>query len=325
MFDELSDLRLFTKMVSAGSLSETARRLNSSLTAMSRRLSQMEERLGVRLIDRGSRRFSLTEEGELLFARGTSIIAEIDEMEAEVSAKVRTPKGRLRVSAPSEIGRLRIAPLVSEFTELYPATSIELILTDAKPDVLGDELDLGLQTDLPSDGNLIVRKLLESSRVVCASPRYLSEHAAPQAPQDLTQHNCIRVICWGKVFDRWRFVVDGVQQEVVVSGALTANGADVAHSWILDGRGIGLKARWDIQTDLEDGRLVEVLVPYSHDPMNLYAVYASRNHLPQRMRMFIDFISSGLQNSKTSPSRGYSAAGIAAEGAEVPAWPAWSR
>ena len=132
---------------------------------------------------------------------------------------VRTPKGRLRVSAPSEIGRRRIAPLVSEFTELYPATSIELILTDAKPDVHGDELDLGLQTGLPSDGNLIVRKLLGGSRVVCASPRYLSEHTAPEVPQDLTQHNCIRMIRWGQVFDRWRFVVEGVQQEVAVSGA----------------------------------------------------------------------------------------------------------
>jgi DNA-binding transcriptional LysR family regulator len=296
MSDEFSDLRLFTKMVSAGSLSETARRLNSSLTAMSRRLSQMEERLGVRLIDRGSRRFSLTEEGELLFVRGMSIIAEIDEVEAEVSAKVRTPKGRLRVSAPSGIGRRRIAPLVSEFTELYPATSIELILTDAKPDVLGDELDLGLQTGLPSDGNLIVRKLLAGRRVVCASPRYLSEHAAPEVPQDLAQHNCIRMIRWGQVFDRWRFVVDGVQQEVAVSGALTVNGADAVHSWVVAGRGIGIKASWDIQTDLADGRLVEVLAPYSHDPINLYAVYASRSHLPQRVRMFIDFISSGLQN-----------------------------
>ena len=288
-------------MVSAGSLSETARRLNSSLTSMSRRLSQMEERLGVRLIDRGSRRFSLTEEGELLFARGMSIIAEIDEMEAEVSAKVRTPKGRLRVSAPSEIGRRRIAPLVSEFTELYPAVSIELILTDAKPDVLGDELDLGLQTDLPSDGNLIARKLLRGSRVVCASPRYLSEHAAPELPQDLAQHNCIRMIRWGQVFDRWRFVVNGVPQEVLVTGSLTTNSADVVHSWILTGRGIGLKARWDIQADLEDGRLVEILGPYSEDGMSLYAVYASRSHLPQRKRMFIDFISTGLQNLGDAP------------------------
>jgi DNA-binding transcriptional LysR family regulator len=296
MSDEFSDLRLFTKMVTAGSLSETARRLNSSLTAMSRRLSQMEERLGVRLIDRGSRRFSLTEEGELLFARGMSIISEIDEMEAEVSAMVRTPKGRLRVSAPSEIGRRRIAPLVSEFSEVFPAISIELILTDAKPDVLGDELDLGLQTDLPSDGNLVARKLLGGSRVVCASPRYLSEHARPEVPQDLPQHNCVRMIRWGQVFDRWRFVVDGQQQEFVVSGSLTSNSADVVHNWILAGRGIGLKASWDIQTDLEDGRLVELLAPYSHDAMNLYAVYASRSHLPQRMRMFIDFVASGLQS-----------------------------
>jgi len=300
MSDEFSDLRLFTKMVSAGSLSETARRLNSSLTAMSRRLSQMEERLGVRLIDRGSRRFSLTEEGQLLFSRGLNIIAEVDEMEAEVSAKVRTPKGRVRVSAPSEIGRRRIAPLVSEFAELYPATSIELILTDAKPNVAADEFDLELQTDLPSDGNLIARKLLGGSRVVCASPKYLSQRAAPKLPRDLAQHNCICMIRWGQVFDRWRFVVDGVQQEVAVSGALVANGADVVHNWILAGSGIGMKASWDIQTDLDGGRLVEVLAPYGHDQMNLYAVYTRRSHMPRRMRMFIDFISSGLKNLEDS-------------------------
>jgi DNA-binding transcriptional LysR family regulator len=104
------------------------------------------------------------------------------------------------------------------------------------------------------------------------------------------------MIRWGQVFDRWRFVVDGVQQEVAVSGALTVNSADAVHSWVVAGRGIGIKASWDIQTDLADGRLVEVLAPYSHDPINLYAVYASRNHLPQRVRMFIDFISSGLQD-----------------------------
>jgi DNA-binding transcriptional LysR family regulator len=296
MSDEFSDLRLFAKIVSAGSLSETARRLNSSLTVMSRRLSQMEERLGVRLIERGSRRFSLTEEGQLLFSRGLSIIAQVDELEAEVSSKEHTPKGRLRVSAPSEIGRRRIAPLVSEFAGLYPATSIELILTDAKPDVAGDEFDLGLQTDLPSDENLIARKLLGGSRVVCASPKYLSGHGAPELPRDLTRHNCICMIRRGRVFDRWHFVVDGVQQEVAVSGTLIANAADVVHSWILAGNGIGIKARWDIQTDLDDGRLIEVLAPYSRDLMNLYAVYARRSHMPQRMRMFIDFISSGLQN-----------------------------
>ena len=295
MSDELSDLRLFTKMVSAGSLSETARRLNSSLAAMSRRLSQMEERLGVRLIDRGARRFSLTEEGELLFARGSNIVAAIDELEGEVSAKVRTPKGRLRVSAPSEIGRRRIAPLVAEFTETFPSISIELVLTDAKQDVLGDELDLGLQTDLPSDGNVIAKKILGSGRVTCASPTYLSKHPAPQCPADLAEHECIRLVRWGQIYDRWRFVVDGKPAEVQVSGCLTTNSADVVHSWALAGRGIGLKARWDIQSDLVDGRLVEVLAPFSDNEINLYAVYASRSHLPLRMRMFIDFISSGLQ------------------------------
>ncbi|MDR3510737.1 MAG: LysR substrate-binding domain-containing protein [Caulobacteraceae bacterium] len=290
MADEISDLRLFVRMVAAGSLSETARRLNSSLPAMSRRLAAMEGRLGVRLIDRSSRRFTLTEEGGLLYERGVALLEDLDEAEAEVSAKVKTPHGRLRVGAPLEIGRRRFAPLVARFVEQYPAIGVELVLADSRLDVIGDELDVGLQLDVPTDGSVISRRLISSRRIVCASPAYIARRGRPERPEDLLQHDCISLVRGRHVFNRWTFQEGGRRREVQVRGKLSTNNAEVLHGWTLMGQGIGLKALWDIEQDLADGRLVELLGPFACDEINLDVAYATRTHLPLRIRVFIDFI-----------------------------------
>ena len=290
MADEISDLRLFVRMVAAGSLSETARRLNSSLPAMSRRLTMMEARLGVRLIDRSSRRFALTEEGAIFYERGVGLLEELDAAEAEVSAKVKAPRGGLRVGAPLEIGRRRIAPLVTEFAQRFPTISVELFLSDSPFDIIGDELDIGLQLDTPSDGSLISRRLLSSRRVVCASPEYIARHGAPQRPDDLLKHGCLRLVRGRHLFDRWLFKEAGRRREVQVHGTLSSNNAEVVHGWALMGRGVALKALWDIEEDLEAGRLVALLTPFACDEINLNVVYATRAHLPPRIRVFIDFM-----------------------------------
>jgi DNA-binding transcriptional LysR family regulator len=295
--DEISDLRLFVRMVAAGSLAETARRLNSSLPAMSRRLAMMEARLGVRLIDRSSRRFSVTEEGGLLYERGISLIKELDEAEAEVSAKVKTPRGHLRVGTLVHIGRRRLAPLVSEFVKLYPEISVELVLSDSRRDVADDELDIGIQLDEPTDGNVVARALLTSRRVACASPDYVARFGLPERPDDLSKHNCILLVRGRRVFDRWLFQEGGRRREIQVSGGLLSNSAEVTYGWTLAGEGIGLKALWDIEDDLRTGRLVEVLAPYACDEIKLYVTYATRSHLPLRMRVFIDFIAAALKQT----------------------------
>lgn len=294
MADEISDLRLFTRMVAAGSLSETARRTHSSLPAMSRRLAALESRLGVRLVERGPRRFTLTEEGTLLYDRAIHILGELDEAEAEASAKSKTPRGRLRVGAPLQIGRHRIAPLVAHFTKQYPAIQVELILSDAKQDVLGDELDVGLHVDLPSDGNVISRVLIASRRVVCAAPEYLSRHPSPTVPAELRDHDCIRFARGRYVMDRWIFRENGKVTETQVRGTLSSNNGEVVHAWALAGCGVALKAHWDIGEDLRTGRLVELLAPYACDEINLYAAYPSRQYLPPRARVFIDFMVGSL-------------------------------
>lgn len=296
MKDEVSDLRLFVRMVSAGSLSETARRLNCSLPAMSRRLAAMEARLGVRLIDRGTRHFALTEEGSLLYERSVSILADLDAAEAEVTAKISAPQGHVRVGALLEIGRRRFAPLIAEFSKQYPRISVELVLNDSRVDVVGDDLDVGLLIDQPTDGSMISRPLLSSRRVVCASPEYVAEHGIPEVPEDLLRHDCIRLVRGRHVFDRWTFAENGKPCEVQVRGTLMTNNAEVMHGWALMGRGIAFKAMWDIEDELKEGRLIEVLAPFAHNTIDLYVVYPTRMHLPPRVRVFIDFVFASIRD-----------------------------
>jgi DNA-binding transcriptional LysR family regulator len=294
MADEISDLRLFVRMVAAGSLSETARRLNSSLPAMSRRLAAMENRLGARLIDRGPRRFVLTEEGTLLHERGLAILAELGQVEAEVGARTTAPLGHIRVGAPLQIGRRRIAPLIGAFCEQYPNVTVELMLDDARADVIGNELDVALHIDEPADGDIITRLLLPSRRVVCASPAYIARHGRPERPEDLLRHDCIRLVRARHVYDRWTFVEDGRPLEMQVRGSLSTSSAEVMHDWALSGHGVALKALWDIEEDLASGRLEALLTPFASNTINLYVIYPTRSHLPNRVRVFIDFVVAAL-------------------------------
>jgi len=300
--DEISDLRLFTRIVAAGSLSETARRIHSSLPAVSRRLAAMEGRLGVRLIDRGPRRFTLTEEGGVLYERALTILRDLDAAEAEATAQAKHPRGRLRVGVPLEIGRRRVAPLVAEFTARYPGISIELVLSDSRVDILEEELDVGIHVDAPQDGNLISRVLLYSSRVIVASPEYLARHPAPARPIDLLDHDCARLVRGRRVFDNWMFKEDGRVREIQVQGTLLTNNSEVMHEWALAGRAVTIKALWDVEDDIRAGRLVQLLKPFQCDELNLYATYATRTHLPPRMRLFIDFLVQEISSSRPQVS-----------------------
>ncbi|KAF1702076.1 LysR family transcriptional regulator [Pseudoxanthomonas suwonensis] len=293
--DTFGDLRLFVRIAAAGSLSEAARRLQSSLPVVSRRLAAMEGRLGVRLIERGPRRFTLTEEGSFLLERAESILLELDTTEAELSARARRPRGHMRICAPLEIGRNRIAPLVAEFTARHPEISIELFLDDAKLDIVEKEIDIGLVLDLPSDGNLVTRTLIRSQRVTVASPAYLESHAPIRKPADLLEHDCARLVRGRRIFDRWLYNEDGQPRELRVSGTLLSNSAEVVHEWAVAGRAVAYKALWDVEDGIRSGRLVRPLEAFECDRINLYAVYASRAHLPQRMRLFLDFIAEKLQ------------------------------
>jgi DNA-binding transcriptional LysR family regulator len=297
MSDPIDDLRLLTVMVAEGSLAGAAKRLRSSAPAMSRRLTAMEQRLGVRLIERGARRFFLTEQGALLHERALKIVRDVDEAEAEASAKGNASGGPLRVGAPTELGRRVIAPLLSRFRQQYPQITVLLVLSDAGLDPVDDELDIVLRNGMPQDPSVIVRKLLTSRRIVCATPAYLAKHGTPQVPDDLLQHDCIRLVRGRHVFDRWPFNEQGKRRFVHVQGTLSSTSGEVMHDWIVAGEGIGLKALWDVHEEVRSGALVECLSPYWCDEIELYACFASRGHMPQRVRTFTDYLAAQVADA----------------------------
>jgi DNA-binding transcriptional LysR family regulator len=288
--DEINDMRAFALMIQTGSLSAAARMADVSPAAMSRRLAALEQRLGVRLVRRNSRHFELTAEGARFHERVLAILSDIDHAEAEASAQARTPRGLLCIGAPSEIGRKQIAPLVAAFCARFPEVEARLVLSDVGLDVIDDNLDVALRIGLPEDTGVVAKKLLSSRRVVVGSPDYLARHGTPCTPADLASHDCIRLVRGQRVFDRWRFLSDGAAYDVTVSGRLSTASGEVLHDWVRDGKGLALKALWDIEDDLKSGALVECLAEYHFDVIDLYAVFASRRHLTPRVRAFLDFI-----------------------------------
>jgi DNA-binding transcriptional LysR family regulator len=303
MADEVAELQLFVEIVKAGNLSAAARALNSSPAAMSRGLSALESRLGVRLVTRTSRTFELTEEGHLFFERCERIVAEIAEAEAEASLRGKAVKGRLRIGAPVDIGRRLVAPLLARFVEKFPGIQVHLSLSDAGLDVVDDGLDVALRVGLPTDASVIAKKILATRCVVCASPSYLKRHGTPRRPEDLQRHNCIRLVRARRVVNAWTFQDGDKPFEVKVCGNLTTTSSLVIHDWVKSGRGIALKAGWDVQPDLEAGTLVECLKDFWCEEVALFAICVNRQHLAPRIRIFLDFISAALPDIVRRESR----------------------
>lgn len=288
--DEVAELQLFVQIVKAGNLSAAARALNSSPAAMSRGLSALESRLGVRLVTRTSRSFELTEEGQLFYDRCARIVTDIAEAEAEASSKGTAVKGMLRVGAPMELGRRLIAPLINDFRQRFPEVQVHLMLSDAGLDVIDDGLDVALRVGLPADSTVIAKKILTVKRIVCASPAYFKKHGVPAKPSDLLHHDCIRLVRGRRVMDSWIFQEQGKRFEVTVNGTLSTTSGEVVHDWVRAGKGIALKAAWDLQSELAAGTIVQCLSKFWCDEIDLFAISANRQHLSPRIRAFLDFV-----------------------------------
>jgi DNA-binding transcriptional LysR family regulator len=288
--DGAGDLELFVTVVEAGGISAGARALGSSPPAVSRRLAALEARLGVRLAERNARRFRLTDEGVLYYERSHAILAELRDAEAEVSARGGAARGLLRVGAPVELGRRRIAPLLADFTRRNPGLDAHLVLSDAGLEVGEDGLDVALRIGRPDDPSLIARKIAVSRRIVCAAPAYLAARGMIRVPEDLANHDCLRLARRHRLLDRWRFRFDGVESEIRVAGTLSSSSGDVLHGWAVAGTGVSLEAMWDVEQDLAEGRLVECLGDYWCDSIELFASFASGRPVPPRIRLFVDFV-----------------------------------
>ena len=294
MSDGFDDLTLFCRLIEAGGVSAAALALGSSPAAVSRRLARLEARLGTRLAERNARRFRPTEEGLLYYRRAVVLLEALRDAEAEVSAKTDRATGRLRIGAPVELGRRLIAGLVSDFAARHPRIEAHLTLSDAGLEASQDGLDIALRFGLPMEQTLIARKIAAVPRVVCAAPDYLARRGTPLRPEDLADHECLRLTRRRGTSGRWSFARDGLRQEVEVSGRLASSSGEVVHLWALGGHGLSSEALWDVQADFDAGRLVEVLADYRGDPIELFATFLPGRPLPPKIRLFVDHVAAAF-------------------------------
>ena len=284
------DLAFFVLLAKLGSMSATARELGVTPPAVTKRLSLMEQKLGVRLVNRTTRRISLTNEGETYLAQSTQILHQIREMEESISSGRAAPKGLLRVNATPGFGRTRIAPIVSRFAHAYPEVEVELHLTDRPISLVEEAYDLAIRFGELPDTRLTARKLMSNKRFLCASPAYLKKAGEPQNPAELHQHRCILHRQNDDVYGTWRLQKGKTVELVKVRGAVSSNDGDIVMNWALDGHGIVQRSEWDVAKYLESGRLKEIMKDYRLPDADLYLYYLSRSNLPAKVRAFIDFI-----------------------------------
>jgi DNA-binding transcriptional LysR family regulator len=288
--DTASELVFFVLLGKHGNLSAAARELGITPPAATKRLAQLEQRLGVRLVNRTTRRVSLTSEGETYLRHASRILAEIRDMEDQVTSSRGAPKGLLRVNTTLGFGRTVIAPLVSDYARLHPDVEVQLEVTDRPVDLVEQGCDLAVRFGAPPDSRLSARRLMTNRRFLCASPAYLDRYGTPQRPADLARHRCIIHRQNDDAYGVWRFTRNRETEAVKVSGALGSNDGDIVLGWALDGHGMLVRSEWDLAKYLETGRLRRVLASYSLAPADLFVYYPSRHHLSARVRTFIDFL-----------------------------------
>jgi DNA-binding transcriptional LysR family regulator len=294
MIDNLPNLVAFARIVSAGSLSAAARELDLSLAVVSKRLAQLEESLGVRLIQRTTRRQTLTEEGVLFHQQVLRILAEVEQAETLMSRRREAVSGLLRVSAPGALGRQWIAPIMADFQQLHPQLTLQLELTDVVVDLLDSNLDMAVRFGSLADSSMIARPLAPNYRVLCAAPAYIQRFGAPSEPDDLSRHRCILIGDQPRA--EWRF--EGNDSIAVrVAGSLITNDGGAAHAWALHGDGIALKSIWDVGDDIAAGRLQRILPGYSMTAAPLHALYPHSRHLAPRVRVFVEFLGQRLREA----------------------------
>ncbi|MBV4519450.1 LysR family transcriptional regulator [Pseudomonas sp. SWRI74] len=284
------DLSFFYLLANKGSLAATARELGITPPAVSKRLTALEARLGIRLVNRTTRSMSLTSEGELYFSQAARILTQINELEQLVSSSRATPKGLIRVNASLGFGRRHIGPALAAFYAQYPEVEIQLEISDHPLDLATHGFDLGIRFGTLPDAAFHARKIASNRRLLCASPLYLDKHGTPQKLADLQNHNCIFIRQNESPYGVWSFTNGGHTDNIKVHGALGCNDGEVALNWALDGHGILLRAEWDIARYVRSGRLRLVLEDQTPTRADVYAVYPQQLHLSARVRSLIDFL-----------------------------------
>jgi DNA-binding transcriptional LysR family regulator len=283
----LGDLEIFAKVAATGSMSLAGRALGFSPAVVSKRIKRLEDRLGTRLLQRTTRQISLTEAGQGFYDRVLGILAGLEEAEFYISGRSAQMHGTLKVSAPTSFGRMHIAPQLKNFMDAHPDLAINLVLSDEFSDIVGGGFDLAIRIAELTDSSLVARRLAPVRRVLCASPDYLAARGTPASIEALKQHRCLPA----HNNDVWRLEGPEGALSIRPEGMLITNSSEVIREAVIAGLGIALRSTWDIGAELKSGRLVQVLPDYEGSRnVTLSAVYPSRQFLPAKVRLFIDYL-----------------------------------
>ncbi|MFS2136920.1 LysR family transcriptional regulator [Duganella sp. Dugasp56] len=286
---QFRQISTFVEVVSKGSLSAAARAEGIAPAMIGRRLDALESRLGVKLLQRTTRKLALTNEGAAFLEDCQRILAELEEAETAVAERSAHATGHLMISAPAGFGRQHVAPLIPSFLSEHRDVSVTLNMSDRVVDIVGEGIDVAIRIASLSDSNLVSVKLADNERVVVAAPSYLKRHGEPKTLADLAKHNCLAISSEGSQRG-WTFRENGKNLVLKVNGNMASNDGQVLHDWALAGKGLAWRSMWEVGNEIEAGKLQTVLNEHSAPGNDIYAVFAQRRHLPLRIRAFVDFL-----------------------------------
>ena len=288
--DRLKQIESFVAVATKGSLTAAAGIDGVAPAVIGRRIDALEERLGVKLLLRTTRRISLTHEGSAFLEDCQRILADIGNAESSVSAGGVKASGHLRVTAPAGFGRRHVAPLVPRFLAMHPDVGLSLNLSDRVIDIVHEGFDCAVRVgDLP-DSSLVSVRLADNRRLCVAAPAYLQRAGTPQTPAELSRHECLTLSSDASQTRGWAFMVDGAVTHLRPSGRVDCSDGQVLHAWCLQGLGIAWRSTWEVEREVANGQLVALLEDYAAAPNGIYAVVPQRKHMPLRVRLWIDFL-----------------------------------
>lgn len=292
--DRFVAIGTFTKVVELGSFARAAERLDVSTSAVSRSVADLEAHLGVRLLNRTTRRLSLTESGQAFLERAVQLLADLEEAEATISAGALSPRGTLRLTCATTFGERYVAPAIAKFASRHPDLKFDIELSDRIVDLVDEGFDLAIRIGPPGSSALIARRIGTTELQCCASRAYLARHGTPKVPEDLARHRCLHYAYVAR--DIWRFRDhDGAERIVRINGPVLANNGRFLTSLAMAGAGIVLEPDIVVGDEIASGALVRLLASFAPPPLPIYAVYASRRHLSAKVRAFVDFLSAHFE------------------------------
>ena len=287
--DTLTAMSVFAAVVENNSLAGAARAKNISPSVVSKQLAALEDRLGVRLLNRTTRRISLTEVGSAYYDRCKRILADVDEAEVAVSQSHAAPRGRLKITAPTTFAHRHVAPHLPSFIARFPDVEVQLLVNDRIVDLVDEGIDLAIRISVLKDSSLIARKLANNVRSIVAAPEYLSRHGRPHVPDELIQHTLLTYPPGNQIND-WHFMVGGTETVIRAKGAIMTSNGDSILKAVQAGGGLAMLPSFMTGEHIKSGRLIEVLSEFVREDVPIYAVYPSSRHLSPKVRAFVDFL-----------------------------------